>query len=67
MPPRQPDYRDGRPHDAFVMNLPLSAAALREALISGWQVKGTLDDWPRELTAKLAADRYSQASWNERL
>ena len=27
MPPREPDYRQARPHDAFVANLPLDAAA----------------------------------------
>ncbi len=36
MPPRQPDYRQKRAHEAFVTNLPLSAEAIRDALRSAW-------------------------------
>ena len=36
MPPRQPDYRAGRPHRAFVANLPIPVADLRRALIEAW-------------------------------
>ena len=36
MPPREPDYRQARPHDAFVANLPLDAAMLRSALRTAW-------------------------------
>ncbi len=36
MPPRQPEYRDGREHGAFVTNLPLSCAAIRQALLGAF-------------------------------
>lgn len=67
MPPRQPDYRAGRGHELFITNVPLSSTAMRQALISGWQANETLLDWPRELTARLATERYTQPAWNERL
>jgi lipoate-protein ligase A len=41
-PPRQPDYRGGRDHDAFVANLPLPDATLRDKLLDVWL--GPADD-----------------------
>ncbi len=64
MPPRQPDYRQNRPHDAFVANLPLTAAQLRTALIHAWQAVPDDDDWPRERVRQLVETRYGQHAWN---
>jgi lipoate---protein ligase len=36
MPPRQPAYRAGRPHEHFLANLPLSAGQLKTQLDSKW-------------------------------
>jgi lipoate-protein ligase A len=66
-PPRQPDYRAGRSHSSFVGILPVAAADLRMALREGWGAEAPLADWPRELTDKLARERYSQAEWIERM
>jgi lipoate-protein ligase A len=63
-PPRQPDYRHGRDHDAFVTNLPCTAAMLRRELIAAWKADEPLAAWPAERTAKLVADRYSRESWH---
>lgn len=63
-PPRQPDYRQGRDHDAFVTNLPCTAAMLRRELITAWQANEPLSAWPAERTAKLVAERYSKESWH---
>ena len=65
-PPRQPEYRQGRPHEEFVTNLTASADQLRAALVSAWNVDGCLDTWPQEQTRKLVEFRYSQSSWNLR-
>ena len=64
MPPRQPEYRQNRPHSTFVANLPADAAALREALVTAWQANPTDHDWPRQRTRELVATRYSRAEWN---
>ena len=65
-PPRQPEYRAGRSHVDFVMNLPVDATSLRRALIAAWEAEEPLVDWPRELTERLVAERYSQREWNYR-
>jgi len=64
-PPRTPDYRDGRNHAIFVTNLHVPAEAIRRAMSQVWDAAEPYADWPRELTARLAAEKYSQASWNE--
>jgi len=64
MPPRAPEYRNGRPHQGFVVNLPLERAAVRQALVSVWEAWEPYTDWPRQRTAQLAAERYSRPEWN---
>jgi lipoate---protein ligase len=64
MPPRQPDYRGGRKHGEFIMNIAVSAAELRATLRHGFGANEPLSDWPQARTAQLVASRYSQDSWN---
>ncbi len=64
-PPRMPDYREGRDHHRFVANLPAGAEAIRRALATAWNAIEPCDDWPRELTARLAREKYGNAEWNE--
>jgi lipoate-protein ligase A len=66
MPPRQPAYRNGRAHEAFVANLPTTADALRQALRTAWQAVEPCDAWPRGGTEQLVAERYGRREWNER-
>jgi lipoate---protein ligase len=67
MPPRQPGYRQSRPHGGFVANLPLSAAALRSALKSAWAANEPSAVWPAAATERLVAEKYSRPEWNEQL
>ncbi len=67
IPPRMPDYRNSRDHTAFVANLPVPADEIRRALISAWNAVEPLGDWPRELTSRLAAEKYANPQWNEML
>ena len=64
MPPRQPEYRRGRPHGDFVANLPLSAESIRRAVAAAWGADEPHADWPRARTAQLAAEKYSRPEWN---
>jgi lipoate---protein ligase len=64
-PPRTPGYRNDRHHSLFVTNLGVSAKEIRRALIAAWDATEPCSDWPCELTARLAAEKYSQAVWNE--
>ncbi|MBI3836329.1 MAG: lipoate--protein ligase family protein [Planctomycetia bacterium] len=67
MPPRQPAYRNGRAHQAFVINLPASGGVLREALIDAWRAREIDSDWPRQRVQDLVAQRYSRPAWNYQL
>jgi lipoate-protein ligase A len=64
MPPRQPQYRAARSHADFLMNLPLARDELIGAVDTAWPSAGSLAEWPRAKVAALAADRFSQRSWN---
>ena len=62
LPARQPDYRLGRPHDDFVINLPLTAQEIRNRLRTAWEAEGEVD-WPRERVRQLVAGKYDDPGW----
>ncbi len=75
-PPRQPDYRQRRPHDAFVTNLPLTRAQLATSLVEAWSAKPLEQDsefsspirpWlPTEETLLALCERkYFNPAWNK--
>jgi lipoate-protein ligase A len=66
MPPRQPAYRQGRPHNTFVANLPIDRDALRGALVKTWDAKTADADWqwPHERVEQLVVSRYGLDAWN---
>lgn len=66
MPPRMPEYRQGRTHAEFVTNLPLDRSQLEDALCRAWSAQIELPHWPRTRTAELVQRKYSQAAWNLR-
>jgi lipoate-protein ligase A len=65
-PERQPDYRSGREHDAFVRNLQTDAEDLKQRLRSAWEATAGSDAWPRELVQQLVNEKYSKAEWTRR-
>jgi lipoate-protein ligase A len=65
-PPRQPDYRQGRPHSDFVTNLHVPTETLRRAVIRGWQAQPDDSTWPEVETQQLADQRYRNDDWNYR-
>jgi lipoate-protein ligase A len=66
MPARQPDYRGGRGHSAFLRNLPIEAADLRRRLRECWEADAVLGAWPGRLVEQLVADKYAREEWVRR-
>jgi lipoate---protein ligase len=64
MPPRMPEYREGRPHESFVTNLPLPAETIREALVDAYQARQLCDAWPEQRTLQLVSEKYSLPDWH---
>ena len=62
--PRQPEYREGRTHAAFVTNLKVDVPRLRANLKNAFAAKQQLDAWPQDRVRKLVAQRYDLKSWN---
>ena len=62
--PRQPEYRQGRDHEAFITNFPTTASDIRQALCAAWPIEGTLDQWPMARCEQLVQEKYSTDDWN---
>lgn len=65
-PPRQPDYRGGRPHLAFVGNLPLDGEEIKQRLRRLWGAEETQGAWPAEEVKRLVVDKYEDPQWTRR-
>lgn len=63
-PPREPEYRQGRPHCEFVANLGLPVDLVGETLASAWEAQAGEVPLPTELIERLVRDRYRNKSWN---
>ena len=62
IPSRQPDYRKGRAHDAFLMNLGVAASAVKNALREAWSACTPLNEAPD--CRRLIAEKYDRDDWN---
>lgn len=66
--PRQPDYRGGRDHDAFVTNVPLNPTKLSEDLVDTFEVSDRLDAASLQMDVlKLRKHRYDLQQWHYRI
>jgi lipoate-protein ligase A len=65
-PERQPDYRRGRAHEDFAVNVPATSAALKHLLITEWHAECKYDPVPLESMRHLVAEKYSRVEWNRR-
>jgi lipoate---protein ligase len=65
-PSRQPEYRAGRAHGDFLVNLGVSADAVRQSLRAVWSAEeGSLPEL-QERVAALVREKYGQDAWNLR-
>jgi lipoate-protein ligase A len=65
-PEREPEYRQNRPHAAFVTNLPTTAADARRLLAAGWGAGDEYGPVPHDAARRLVAGKYSRDDWNRR-
>lgn len=65
-PSWEPPYRDGRPHEAFVVNTGLDRGAVRDALAGEWGATEPLKSLPMEQYRKAMDARYGRPEWHLR-
>lgn len=56
MPPRQPNYREGRDHSQFLGNLPLLPTMLCQTLCNAWRASVARATWPEAIVSRLASE-----------
>jgi lipoate-protein ligase A len=66
MPSLQPDYRRGRPHGQFIMNLGLDPRDVKNALKNEWKATKTLSAGPDARVEALAKTVYATEAWNRK-
>jgi lipoate-protein ligase A len=66
LPSRQPDYRNHRHHRDFLRNLPVSAEAMKQCLVTCWNAERTPTSPPRNRIEHLVTTRYSQRAWTRK-
>lgn len=70
-PPREPAYRQRRPHHEFVCNLGSSYGVVEQLLANHWRATSTNlglstnKELPKEQAEQLVIEKYSQSSWNQ--
>jgi len=65
-PKRQPDYREQRRHEDFLMNVPCSVRELKARLREVWQADEEMTTWPEEMVRRLVAEQYTTEEWIQR-
>lgn len=66
-PKRIPDYRDGRGHDDFVGRIATTTEVLGAAIERQWEARESFSAWPREMTGRLAVEKYQTQAWTEKV
>ena len=65
-PPRQPEYRAGRTHLDFVVNLPLCRDEIKQRLRRLWEADEARLAWPTAEVKRLVSDKYANPQWTRR-
>ena len=58
-PTRTPDYRNGRRHTEFVINLNIERKTLVNTLTEGWRADEELSEWPEQRTEELVKRKFA--------
>lgn len=66
VPSKQPDYRAGRAHADFLMNLEVPAAQVKRSLADAWNAMDVTREIPTERVQELIATKYSAVEWNQK-
>jgi len=66
MPARQPEYRLGRSHLEFIINLQRDRGEIVSNLQDIWQARSVLQTWPEERVKQLVDEKYQQEQWIRR-
>ncbi len=66
LPKRQPEYRAGREHEAFLTNLKARGAELIERLRCCWDAHDKTVVWPEASVRRLVEEKYTRAEWIRR-
>jgi lipoate-protein ligase A len=66
MPSAEPDYRLGRSHQDFLMNLKVHSGLLKEGLKQTWQATAPLEKIPYDRIDALKREKYSREEWTEK-
>jgi lipoate-protein ligase A len=64
MPSLEPDYRRGRPHLEFLMNLKIHRDLVKQALVQTWNATTPLHRIPYDRIDTLVRGTYSRDEWN---
>lgn len=64
VPPRQPPYRHGRAHAAFLTNLRLPSDTVKALLQQAWRTVGVPAPTPLDRIEALVSTRYATDAWN---
>jgi len=62
-PPRQPEYRAGREHGAFIRNLGTSQEIVKEMIARAWGALTPGNSPNQEIVARCLRDRFLQPGW----
>jgi lipoate---protein ligase len=65
-PPRQPEYRAQREHEAFLCNVPLPGDEVKRRLRQQWRAEESGAGWPREMVRQLVEEKYGREEWARR-
>jgi lipoate-protein ligase A len=66
LPPKQPEYRQNRPHLEFIANLELASGPLLKGLREIWQADVKYGTVPLSRVGLLAHQRYETAAWSHK-